>query len=277
MSNVAAPSRQWQREPVQVPIQSQFSHELSPLAAPELSSGLASLFPEGVVAAKMRVPGDASLLAPEEAAVVANAVPKRVGEFTAGRLCARRALAELGVVDIPIRAAPDRQPIWPEGIVGSITHTEGLCAVVVAERKLLRGIGIDVEPAASVKSALWPRILVRAELDWLDSLEGHERAAAATLIFSAKEAAYKCQYPATGEHLSFCDLNVTVADWGAERGALRVAPTRPIALTRLGTPEIESSACCVLTGAYQRNERFVSAGVFLRSALIAASPRTGAS
>ena len=114
-------------------------------------------------------------------------------------------------------AAPDRQPIWPAGVVGSITHTEGLCAAVVAERKLLRGIGIDTEPACSVESALWPRILIRAELDWLASLERRDRAAAATLIFSAKEAAYKCQYPSTGERLSFSDLNVTVVDWGAER------------------------------------------------------------
>lgn len=225
--------------------------------------GLASLFPDGVVAAEMQAPGDASLLAPEEAAVVANAVPKRVGEFAAGRLCARRALAELGIVDIPVGAAPDRQPIWPEGIVGSITHTDGLCAAVVAERKLMRGIGIDAEPAGSVKAELWRRILIRTELDWLASLEVHERAAAATLIFSAKEAAYKCQYPATGERLSFSDLSVTVSDWGAERGALRVTPTRAIALGRLTTPEIESAACCELPGAYRRNDGFVSAGIFL--------------
>jgi 4'-phosphopantetheinyl transferase EntD len=261
--NVAALGRQWQRDPIQVPIHSQFSHDLSPLAAPGLSPGLASLFPEGVVAAEMRAPGDASLLAPEEAAVMANAVPKRVGEFAAGRLCARRALAELGIADGPIMVAPDRTPIWPQGIVGSITHTEGMYAAVVAERKLLRGIGIDTEPACSVESALWPRILIRAELDWLASLERHERAAAATLIFSAKEAAYKCQYPSTGERLSFSDLNVTVVDWGAERGALHVAPTRAIALTRLMTPEIESFTCGALPGAYRRNDGFVSAGVFM--------------
>jgi 4'-phosphopantetheinyl transferase EntD len=256
-----------------VPIQSQFSHELSRLASPELSPRFASLFPEGVVAAEMRVPGDASLLAPEEAAVVANAVPKRVGEFAAGRLCARRALAELGVVGFPVRAGLDRQPTWPEGIIGSITHTEGLCAAVIAERKLLRGIGIDTEPACSVKPALWPRILIHSELDWLASLEDRERAAAATLIFSAKEAAYKCQYPVTGERLSFSDLHVTVADWGAERGVLRVTPTRPIALGRLvTTPEVESSArpARAFPGAYRRNDGFISAGVFL-TAFIAAS------
>ena len=92
-----------------------------------LSATFAGLLPAGVVAAELRTPGDPSLLEPEEALAVANAVPKRVQEFAAGRLCARRALAEFGVVDFPVRAARDRQPIWPEFLVGSITHTRG-CA-----------------------------------------------------------------------------------------------------------------------------------------------------
>jgi 4'-phosphopantetheinyl transferase EntD len=247
-----------------VPIHSQFAEDLSRPDAPVLSPGYASLFPEGVVAAELRVAGDASLLAPEEAAIVANAVPKRVGEFAAGRLCARRALGELGIANFALKAAGDRQPIWPEGIVGCITHTEGMYAAVVAEHRLLRAIGVDTEAAASVKPALWPRILVAAELDWLASLERRARAAAATLIFSAKEAAYKCQYPLTGERLSFSDLEVTVAGWGRGRGALQVSARRPIALFR-GTASGPSPPH-VLTGVYRRHEEFVSAGVFLRAA-----------
>src|SRR5450759_5866149 len=46
-----------------------------------LSTTIASLFPSGVVAAELRAPGDASLLLPEEAASVSNAVPKRLQEF----------------------------------------------------------------------------------------------------------------------------------------------------------------------------------------------------
>ena len=247
-----------------MPIHSQFARDLSHPALPALSPGYASLFPEGVAAAELRVAGDASLLAAEEASVVANAVPKRVGEFAAGRLCARRALAELGIANFALKAAGDRQPIWPEGIVGSITHTEGMYAAVVAKRTLLRAIGVDTEAAGSVKPELWPRILVAVELDWLASLERRARAAAATLIFCAKEAAYKCQYPLTGERLSFSDLEVTVAEWGHGRGALQVSATRPIALFRptAGDPAPPH----VLTGVYRRHGGFVSAGVFLRAA-----------
>ena len=98
------------------------------------------------------MPGDASLLYPEEAVSVAKAVPKRVGEFAAGRLCARRALAEFGITGVPLTMAPDRAPVWPESMVGSITHTRGLCAAVVAERRRFASLGIDVEVAGDVET-----------------------------------------------------------------------------------------------------------------------------
>ncbi len=91
-------------------------------------------FPAECAAAELRAPGDARLLLPEEAQSVANAVPKRAQEFAAGR-AVRAACpgASSGSLQFPIRAAPDRQPVWPEFLVGSITHTTGFCAAVVAD------------------------------------------------------------------------------------------------------------------------------------------------
>jgi 4'-phosphopantetheinyl transferase EntD len=54
------------------------------------SPSIESLFLPGVAAAELCGPGDPELLAPEESVAVARAVPKRVREFAAGRLCARR-------------------------------------------------------------------------------------------------------------------------------------------------------------------------------------------
>jgi 4'-phosphopantetheinyl transferase EntD len=220
-----------------------------------LSVGLQNLFPAAVVGAELREPGDASLLLPEEAEYLGRAVPKRAQEFAAGRLCARRALAEFGVTDFPIRVASDRQPLWPEFLVGSITHTDGYCAAVVAERRRFSAIGIDCEIVGHVTPELWPQICVSAERLWLDSLALPERAAAVTLLFAAKEAFYKCQYPLVGEWLNFNDLCVTFLEWGAARGSFAVMPTRPIALS-------ERAPLPVL-GNYRRHERFASAGVFL--------------
>jgi 4'-phosphopantetheinyl transferase EntD len=233
---------------------------------PILSTTFAALFPEGVVAAELRGPGEASCLKPEEARSVERAVPKRIQEFAAGRQCARRALAELGRPDVPIPVAPDRQPLWPPGVVGSITHTAGLCAAVVAESTRLEALGVDTELSGAVKPELWQMICVADESAWLSTLAPGERAAAVTLLFSAKEAFYKCQYPLVGERLSFDDLCVTVFAWGQSHGAFRVRPARPVALFEcIGSAES-------LPGSYRFHEEFVSAGVCLPHPVAARAP-----
>src|SRR6202521_6486244 len=128
-----------------------------------LSTGLADLFPPGAVAAELREAGDPGLLLPAEAAHLERAVPKRVQEFAAGRLCARQALAKFGIVDFPIEVAADRQPVWPDLMVGSITHTSGFCAAVVAERQRVIAVGLDSEVVGDVSTEIWPSICVPTE------------------------------------------------------------------------------------------------------------------
>jgi 4'-phosphopantetheinyl transferase EntD len=223
--------------------------------------GLHGLFPSAVVGAEMREPGDASLLLPEEAACVARAVPKRVQEFAAGRLCARRALAEFGVTDFPVRVASDRQPLWPEFLVGSITHTDGYCAAVVAERSRLSAIGIDCEVIGRVTPELWPSILGPEETRWLDSLAESERVAAVTLLFAAKEAFYKCQYPLVGEWLNFHDLLVTPLERGAASGTFTAVSTRPIALFARTPPTVHAPS--PVRGRFRFGEGLASVGICL--------------
>jgi 4'-phosphopantetheinyl transferase EntD len=224
-----------------------------------LSLGLKSLFPPAVVGAELSEPGDASLLLPEEAEYLGRAVPKRVQEFAAGRLCARRALAEFGIADFPVRVARDRQPLWPDILVGSITHTEGYCAAVVAERRHLAAIGIDTEVVGHVTPELWAQILIPAEAGWIASLAAAERAAAITFIFAAKEAFYKCQYPLVGEWLNFSDLYVRAHTWGVPHGTFSVAATRPIAVFNRAAAPLAGS----LPGSYRFHDGLVSAGISL--------------
>jgi len=103
-----------------------------------LSPILAGLFPQGVVAAELREPADAALLLPEERQSCSGFGSKRLEEFAAGRVCARRALAELGIIGFPLPADDDRRPCWPRDVAGSITHTTGFCGAVVAGRDLRR-------------------------------------------------------------------------------------------------------------------------------------------
>jgi 4'-phosphopantetheinyl transferase EntD len=220
-----------------------------------LSTPLGSLFPPGAVAADLREPGDPDLLLPAEAIYVGRAVRRRVQEFAAGRLCARRALAEFGIVDFPIKVADDRQPIWPDSIVGSITHTQGYGAAVVAERQSAAALGLDSEVVGDVTAKIWPSICLPMETAWVRSLPASEQAAAVTLIFSAKEAFYKCQYSLVRERLNFHDVRVEAEAWGASSGAYRIHAIRSIALrTRTALP---------VQGRYLFHEGLVTAGLGL--------------
>ena len=217
-----------------------------------LSARLRDLFPPNVLTAELAGAGETTTLLPAEAQYVASAVAERQQEFAAGRACARLLLAQFGIRGFALRAADDRQPLWPEALVGSITHTEHFCAVVVAEKTGLSGVGIDSEISGRVKSELWKRILTAAERAWLDTLEVSQQAAAATLIFSAKEAFYKSQYPLMRQKLHFQDATIET-QWGSQRGSFTVhAPSALAAQGKAG-----------LQGRYLFHEQFVTTGIAL--------------
>ncbi len=150
-----------------------------------------------------------SLLA-EEQQFLSNAVPKRIHEFAGGRACARAGLAQLGYRAVALPMGTDRVPVWPVGTTGSITHSGGFCAAVVANCAQIRALGLDVESADSVNPHLWRRICTPAELALLQSQDERSALMSATLIFSAKEAFYKCQHTLTGQWLKFADISITI-------------------------------------------------------------------
>jgi 4'-phosphopantetheinyl transferase EntD len=228
------------------------SNETNPAS---LSMPLSGLFPPGARVAELRGAGDTAALYPEEARQVQRAVQKRAAEFAAGRSCARLLLREFGIRDCPIGVGDDRQPLWPEAVVGSITHTAGFCAAVMAPKNALRAVGIDSEIAKSVEPQLWRGICTSAEAAWLGSLPQSEQPAAATLIFSAKEAFYKCQFPLTQERLGFHDVSVELPMRGLGRGVFHVHANRRIALDR--------HAALPLQGEYLFHEQFITAGMAL--------------
>jgi 4'-phosphopantetheinyl transferase EntD len=220
------------------------------------SAIIGSLFPDAVVATELREDHDyACLLLLEEARCLGRASPKRVHEFAAGRLCARRALAEFGLPDFPVCVAHDRQPIWPATLVGSITHTEGFCAAVVAERERILTVGIDCERLNQVTPDIWNLLFVPEETNWLAALSLDNRDRAASLLFAAKEAFFKCQYPLSAQWLDFHDVRVSIQILRAARGEFAVSATRPVA--------IHKYARLPVRGLYRFDEGLVSAGVHL--------------
>jgi 4'-phosphopantetheinyl transferase EntD len=188
-----------------------------------------------VVAVTTSDAGDEALLLPEEAACVQRAVEKRRREFAAGRVCARQALAKLGFPAAPLLIGPHRQALWPAGAVGSITHTTGFCAAVTARASEFRGIGIDTEIVGRVTVPLWPSICVADEIARVQGLPRELRAGTATLIFSAKEAFYKAQFPALGERVGFHDvaIDLPAQQPGHESGQFEVRPLRTLRVSTL--------------------------------------------
>jgi 4'-phosphopantetheinyl transferase EntD len=145
----------------------------------------------GIFGAQMEDAGQPVLLAPEEEALVAKAAAKRRREFALGRCCARKALAALGHDNAVIGRRDNGAPLWPDRVVGSITHTSGYAAALVADASLFSGMGLDAERVGGVTPNLWPRLFDAAERDYLESLDEADRRLAATLFFCAKEACYK--------------------------------------------------------------------------------------
>jgi 4'-phosphopantetheinyl transferase EntD len=160
----------------------------------------------------------ARLLAPE-AAQVGRAVEKRVREHATGRACARRALARLGFEPRPLLAGPRREPQWPAGVVGSITHCPGYCASAVARRADLASLGIDAEVHAALPDGVLGLISRPRERAWLEQApaEVHwDR-----VLFSAKESVFKAWFPLAGAWLDFTDAEIAfVPHAGVFRGSL---------------------------------------------------------
>jgi 4'-phosphopantetheinyl transferase EntD len=185
------------------------------------------LLPAGVVAVEAieDVPGEPVF--PGEEDLVANAVEVRRREFVTARRCAREALAKLGHAPAPIRSGPKREPQWPAGLVGSITHTTRFRAAAVAPRSVLASVGIDTEQNGRLADGVEESITLPGEAEMLVALN---RAFPAThwgrLLFSAKESIYKAWYPLTGRWLGFEDARLTIDPAGTFSAKLLINGAR---------------------------------------------------
>jgi 4'-phosphopantetheinyl transferase EntD len=170
---------------------------------------LASILPPEVSVWELTDGTEPDPLYPEEELLVACAVPKRRREFASSRTCARRALARIGIGSFPILSASSRAPIWPSGVVGSITHCDSYTAAAVCSDNQFRSIGIDAEvnhPLPDGTADLIASPGERAPLkELLDPAICWDR-----LLFSAKESIFKAWSPLSTGWLDFLQAEVTL-------------------------------------------------------------------
>jgi 4'-phosphopantetheinyl transferase EntD len=166
------------------------------------------LVPDGVVVEGGDLDRADEDLLLEEELLLGNVVPARRREFRAGRIYARQALQALGIPAGIIPVGPDRAPVWPAGIVGSISHTRTLCAVAVGLAADCLGIGIDIEEDSPLSHELAKLVSHPSELQDRQAIErqlGHDLP---KLLFVIKEAFYKMHFPLHRHFLTFQDVRV---------------------------------------------------------------------
>jgi 4'-phosphopantetheinyl transferase-like protein/4'-phosphopantetheinyl transferase superfamily protein len=161
--------------------------------AEELSRKLREMVGAGVCVAAGR--GLAMPLTVHERKSLGIVSKDRIREFASGRVYAKRALSMLGINNVDLLIGPDRSPVWPTGIVGSITHVrcgdDGVYAAAVARTDVVLAVGVDFEMEGSLDPHVWPHVLTQRELERILALPVGIRRREAQYIWGAKEATAK--------------------------------------------------------------------------------------
>jgi 4'-phosphopantetheinyl transferase EntD len=148
---------------------------------------------------------------PGEENLIVHAVESRRREFITARRCAREALRGLGFPPVPIGTGPKREPQWPAGVVGSITHCAGYRAAVVARLTDVAALGIDAEPHEPLPAGVGDVVITPGEAAMLDRLSRSDPGTHwDRLLFSAKESVYKAWFPLTRRWLEFHDAKLSI-------------------------------------------------------------------
>ncbi len=169
------------------------------------------ILPDAVACAEAFDDPSDAVLHPQEEAMISRAVDKRRREFRTVRHCARRALRELGLPPAPVLSGEHREPLWPPGVVGSMTHCAGYRAAAVALGRDLLTVGIDAEPHEPLPPDVLNAIALTEE-----QVQIAELAAAPgaphwdRILFCAKETVYKAWFPLTQRWLGFSDAAITI-------------------------------------------------------------------
>lgn len=155
---------------------------------------------------------DAGLLA---RANLSQAHPKRQAEFLAGRQLCR---AVFGIEELGLGSM--QEPIWPTGRAGAISHSGASVACIAGPDSRLLGVDLEARLRPTAQQAVGKRVLTEEEAQWIAPLPEETKAALLSVIFSAKECAYKAIFPWIRRRLPFdCAglLPMPARSWGRWR------------------------------------------------------------
>lgn len=149
-------------------------------------------------------------LFPAEAQQIRDAVPARRQEFTAVRVCARRALARVGCAASPLLNGVHREPLWPAGVRGSLTHCPGYRAAAVARATDIAALGIDAEVHQPLPDEIRDDVMLPEEQFAINDLRSRIPGIAwDRLSFSAKESVFKAWFPTARRWAEFNECQIS--------------------------------------------------------------------
>ena len=144
---------------------------------------------------------------------ILNAAPRRQAEFFAGRLAVKYALTDLIGTAPPVGVGVNREPIWPNGVIGSISHSNGIAIVQI--KKISNGtlVGIDIEHMIDFERThqLKYDILTKNECMVFES-KNIDISYYFTWAFSAKEALFKALYSRVLRYMEFSESRIVGFD-----------------------------------------------------------------
>jgi 4'-phosphopantetheinyl transferase EntD len=174
---------------------------------PNLQTAIDALsLPSTLIGHRVISPGDEHALKPEEAIAFATSVVAVRRASGAARIVARQLLAQVGLLGYALPKGRSGAPIWPIGVVGSMSHDASVAVAAIAMRRDYIALGIDIEPAEALPSDLLDLIATPKERAAIndDPYQGR-------LLFAAKEAVYKAVYPLDQMFLEHHDVQVDLA------------------------------------------------------------------
>lgn len=166
------------------------------------------------------------VFAEEEALLQAVSAASHQKLFKLGRTAAHKALESLGQLKQPILRGPRREPLWPTGVVGSISHTENIACCFAALSKNFRSVGVDIEQTSRNPGLALQKIATTDELALLSQV-----GLPGLPLFSAKEALYKCLYPLSQEFFGYSAARLAAVTPGASSWTLNLELTQDLGTT----------------------------------------------
>jgi 4'-phosphopantetheinyl transferase EntD len=184
----------------------------------QLTDALRTILPAAGTAFAILSVGEASPgdLHPQETALISpSAVIAKRMSFTLGRNAAAKTLRAIGIDPAPpVLQGKGKNPLWPEQVVGSVTHCEPWTICVVAKNSAAKALGVDLEDVRRVQNPdIGEVICTRSEMEWIAGSE--DQIGSLIMVFSAKEAMYKAYYPFCRRYFDFTDAELA---WDAAAG-----------------------------------------------------------